>query len=275
MSADRTASPGFAIARAFATAVAMAAATGSLPGQSAAVFKGNVIVDGSNKPVPVAEVRIPAQNLVTHSDSSGAFRFAAVAAGNFDITVRKLGFAPLSTLMTFVTGDSVDVDLLLDVVRTRLPEVAVTAAAAMLGQLAEFEARRASGLGHFVTPDQLEKADGSRLSELLSRAGGARVVQGNTNAAWVSGSRGVSSRLAPAMNEMDRRKGAKPGLCYSAIVLDGSFVYQGLSGESLFDVNSLNVQDLAGVEVYSGPATMPAKYNGTRVTCGLVVIWTK
>ena len=77
------------------------------------------------------------------------------------------------------------------------------------------------------------------------------------------------------MTEMDRRMGAKGGLCYSAVVLDGAFVYQGMTGESLFDVNTLTVSELAGVEIYSGPATIPAKYNGTRVTCGLVVIWTK
>jgi hypothetical protein len=29
------------------------------------------------------------------------------------------------------------------------------------------------------------------------------------------------------------------------------------------------------VEVYNGGASMPAEYNATRSTCGLLVIWTK
>ena len=58
-------------------------------------------------------------------------------------------------------------------------------------------------------------------------------------------------------------------------MLDGIFVYQGHDGESLFDINSIQPADIGGVEVYTSTATIPPKYNGTRATCGLVVIWTK
>jgi hypothetical protein len=69
--------------------------------------------------------------------------------------------------------------------------------------------------------------------------------------------------------------GAQINLCYSAVVLDGAFVYQGQDGETLFDLNSIEPSSIAGIEIYTSTATIPAKYNGTRSTCGLVVIWTK
>ena len=66
-------------------------------------------------------------------------------------------------------------------------------------------------------------------------------------------------------------------------MLDGAFVYGGGASvnpgegksEPLFNINSVDPSTLAGVEYYVGPASMPVKYNGTRSTCGLLVLWTK
>ena len=69
--------------------------------------------------------------------------------------------------------------------------------------------------------------------------------------------------------------GNKPPPCFSAVVLDGAFVFQGNPGEPPFDINSISPTVIAGVEFYQSSATIPAKYNGTRNTCGLVVIWTR
>ena len=32
---------------------------------------------------------------------------------------------------------------------------------------------------------------------------------------------------------------------------------------------------IAGVEVYKGPATLPAEFAGSNARCGAIVIWTK
>jgi hypothetical protein len=69
--------------------------------------------------------------------------------------------------------------------------------------------------------------------------------------------------------------GNKPGDCPAAIVLDGIFVYQGDASERPFDINSLAPGILAGIEYYASAASMPARYNGTRNTCGLMILWTK
>jgi hypothetical protein len=42
-----------------------------------------------------------------------------------------------------------------------------------------------------------------------------------------------------------------------------------------FDVNSINMAHIAAIEVYSGAANTPAKYNRTSAGCGVVLLWTK
>ena len=53
------------------------------------------------------------------------------------------------------------------------------------------------------------------------------------------------------------------------------FVYQGNQGEPPFDINSIGPNSIAATEYYPSAASMPAKYNGTRGTCGLMIIWTR
>ena len=50
----------------------------------------------------------------------------------------------------------------------------------------------------------------------------------------------------------------------AAVVLDGVFVYRGLAGETPFDVNALATGDMAGIEFYSGGATMPRVQQRTQ-----------
>jgi len=47
-------------------------------------------------------------------------------------------------------------------------------------------------------------------------------------------------------------------------VLDGVFVYRGLAGETPFDANALATGDMAGIEFYSGGATMPRVQQRTQ-----------
>lgn len=34
-------------------------------------------------------------------------------------------------------------------------------------------------------------------------------------------------------------------------------------------------KEIAGIEVYDGPATVPAQFNGLDRRCGMVLVWTK
>lgn len=273
-------SPRSTQAASVALAIALCLAAPPLVAQPRAVLRGSVLVDGSDKPVAGAEVSLPRLLLVARTDMSGAFRLGDIPLGRHQLSVRCVGFVPMTTEMTFAAGDSVEADLLLSPVADfegqTLPGVTVTAAPTLRGRLSEFEERRALGAGgRYLTQAQLELMEARRMSEALGTIS-VPVVIGRTNAAWVASSRGTQSLVRTIRPSMaDLAQGARAHLCYAAVAVDGLLVYQGNDGEPLFDINSLSTSNVAGVEFYAGGATMPARYNGTRTTCGLILIWTR
>lgn len=267
------------VARA-ALALALGLSAVPLHAQARAVLRGRVLVDGNDAPVVGAEVSVPRWGLIVRTGTSGAFRLGDLPAGRQVLTVRAVGFIPMSTEMTFAAGDSVEADLLLSAAAVlegqSLPGVTVTAAPTPRGRLAEFEERRALGAGgRFLAPAQLDRLEGRRMSAALATIG-VPVVIGRTNAAWVASSRGTQSLLRTIRpSAADAAQGARAGVCYAAVAVDGVLVYQGSESEPLFDINSLSTKNVAGVEFYAGGATIPARYNGTRTTCGLLLLWTR
>jgi hypothetical protein len=246
--------------------------------QRPAVLRGSVLKDADDAPIPGAEVAIPRLGIGVLSDSAGNFRLNAIVLGQQIVWVRKIGFAPVSAVLTFASGDTLERDFAMAIVAQTLPGVSVTAPPPVPPKLSEFEERRKEGFGHFITPEMFEKHENRQLSEIMSLISGPTVVRGTTNAAWIASVRGPQTPYqagAFGLTEMDKRRGAKGNMCYASVVLDGAFVFQGMPGEALFDINSLPTTDIAGIEYYSGGSTMPVKYNGTRNTCGLLVIWTK
>jgi hypothetical protein len=160
-----------------------------------------------------------------------------------------------------------------------LAEVKVEGVANAGAKISEFDERRATGFGKFLTRDVIEKNENRQLAEVLGLINGPKIARGKGGGkAWAYGSRGTQSLLRNGQNGLspeDVAAGAPKNTCYAAVVLDGAFVYTGQDGQPLFDVNSVRLSDVAGIEYYNGPAEMPAKYNGTRATCGLLVIWTR
>jgi hypothetical protein len=134
------------------------------------------------------------------------------------------------------------------------------------GKLATFEQHRAEGFGHFLTREQLAKMESHLTSDALRSIPGLKLINPGKGRLWVVGtSRGTASFL----------RNGPSGMCLAAVMLDGVMVYSGSDGEELFDINSVKPEEIAGVEYYAGGASMPLRYNSTRATCGLVVIWTR
>jgi hypothetical protein len=157
-----------------------------------------------------------------------------------------------------------------------LGRVSVTATAPDR-RLVSFEEHRKGQLGgSYLTADQLAKEKGRTLAEVLAPTLGADLVRGRAGAAFFATRRGYDSiNLMPRVTAADRGRGAAAGTCYAAVVVNGIFVYRGERDEQLFDLNQLSPADVLAVEVYNGGASMPAEYNATRNTCGLLVIWTR
>lgn len=268
---------GFAAAIAGSEAAAQAQAPGPMVPRS--LLRGLVVNDNDDTPIAGATVQIEALKFSFVTDSTGAYRLPAIPPGRFVVTVKRLGYAPVTSVVTFNGRDTLEYDFGLIKQATILPEVDVTTAKPIPPKLVEFEQRRASGFGRFITAEELEKNVNRRPSELVAKIPGPRIMRGWGNYGWIASSvgsgaieRGRSFQLSP----MDKARGADPNQCYAAVMLDGNHVFSGRPGEQLFDINLIPTNTIAGIEYYRDAATVPAKFGGTRgETCGLIAIWTK
>jgi hypothetical protein len=251
-----------------------------------ATFKGVVLTDSTERPIPGVTVTIDLLKLSAVSDSLGEFTIHGITPGTQLISARKIGFGPITTRITFMTGAVVEADLMMTPTAAQaLPDVTVKTAPVVRGTLAEFEERRAEGHGRFVTREMLEKRPLSKMVEILrTHVPGLNIVQ---SAARPGEAFVAAGRMSVPGGTLAFNSGGAPKPCYAAVVLDGVMVFHGDPGspkqadgvnsppQSLFDINSIPTRDIAGIEYYAGAATMPIKYNSMRNTCGLIVVWTR
>ena len=260
------------------------------------VLGGTVRDAATHAPIANAEVLIAELRVSAHSDERGRFRLDEINGGRYRVLVRKLGYDSVEVLVPFTGDDSVSRDFVLRSEGQPLPVVPVRGAAAepwLTPKLAEFDDRRRGGIGHFLTPVDLEKEQEKRLSDVVQKLPGVLVVHqlgpGRTgasgSAAYVLSSRGANTI----------ENGGVFGLnCPVAVWLDGIPVYRGNDKTSVqktafgqvvsvpgqgqeppFDINQLNTKTIAAIEFYAGPAQIPARFNVTQGTCGALVIWTR
>jgi hypothetical protein len=276
----------------------VAAAALAEPAQAQGEIAGRVVTaDSGRRPVQAAEASIAKLGRTAMSDSSGRFRLRDVPPGEHLLVLRAIGFKSESSKV-FIDRDEV---VSWDVVLTRttgtvLPERVVTAPeGGPPAKLLEFIERQKSGTGHFITQEQLAKAEGGmrRTGDLIATLPGV-VVRRGSNKIWIASGRTKSTGCAfpdPALqrnrgadqdcgapqrlDRADSIAGARPA-CFMDVYVDGVMVFDSRNPQfGLFDVNTVPPEHLAGIEVYTSPAQIPAKYNRTSAGCGVLLIWTR
>ena len=117
-------------------------------------------------------------------------------------------------------------------------------------RMAGFEERRKSGFGQFMAQAEIEKRNSVFVGDLVRT--------------FLSVD--VSSRQPFSAFAISHRAG-----CAFQIFLDGIALP---TPTNLFDLPA--PKELAGIELYSGPATIPLEYKkaGSR-SCGVILVWTK
>lgn len=244
--------------------------------QRLGAFHGFVLTDSSEHPLRGAEVAIPRLRMSVLTDSLGGFRLAGIGAGREVVIVHRIGFVTVTTQLTFTAGDTLETDFLMVPNAQPLAGVRVNAKN-IPRRFAEFERRRSAGFGHFITQEELAKMENRLVSEVLSTLPGPHIYRSNSStAAWVASSRGQQSISGSfQVDQFDRSRGAPGNQCYAAVFLDGNPVFTAQRGQQLFDINTIPTAQIAGIEYYGGGGTVPPEFNGSRNTCGTLVIWTK
>ncbi len=244
--------------------------------QPTGVLFGIVRDAAASVAVAGAEVVVGGSALRTLTDSAGHFTIARIPAGRHVLTIRRLGFALASTNIELGPSDTLDAEIGLQAVATRLPEVDIRARDPSKLKLLGFEQRRAAGFGHFIGPEAMAKAEFRPTADMMRQLPGTHLVRAQFGSeSWLAGGRLASGTGKFTPDRFDRRRGAPDRECYATVYLDGTPVFSALPNEALFDVNSVPVNTLAAIEYYAGSAQVPPEYPQRRNTCGVLVLWTK
>ncbi|HEY4219310.1 MAG TPA: carboxypeptidase-like regulatory domain-containing protein [Gemmatimonadaceae bacterium] len=238
-------------------------------------FLGTVARDSMDHAVGNAEVAVPQLNLKTTTNYMGEFRIGQIPPGRYAITVRAVGFQPLTDSIDVKAGATVDGDIVLTALPVNL-EAAHTVAAEtehrLPSGLQELEDRRKMHMGgFFVTDSMLRANDQRKLTSLLARAARIEEVLSNTGA-------GIFIAVPGAPPSSYLSDGTFPeGRCYTNVYVNGGLYWAGpptpRNPPPNFD--AMWAMDYSGVEYYASAATVPAQYNAASWGCGVLLLWTR
>jgi TonB family protein len=233
--------------RAPGLALALALAPGVAGAQE--VLAGSVR-DHFGRPLAGVEVRQIEGGRRAETDERGAFRLSVVDGSGARLEVRRIGFRP-ETVAVPAAG-APPLQLVLARVGTVLDPVFVHGRRDLQGPLAGFYRRMSQGNGRFLTQEQIERSTARRMSDMLRGIPGLRVDQKRTGA--------NAYRLRGAT--------VNPIIWVDGIPLGGGEI----------DLDAYDPRTFAGIEIYSGAATVPPEFTSGRSFSGAggtIVLWTR
>lgn len=246
-----------------AQALAQSGAPGGPGGPESYRFVSLRVSDAGTQ-APLPGVRVTVQGIGDRewsTDEQGGVLVAVARGAHAVLHLRRFGYAPL-TVSSEAGGDGAAVKIAMTPAVQTLDTTKVVGDATST-MLAGFEGRRMrrNGTATFITREQIEKQMAIRTIDVVRRAVGTRVID-SSGVLLVASSRGPKTIIA-----------AKGGLapCVMRVAVDGMMREWG------FSLDGIEPKEIHGVEVYPGPATIPAEFGGMRkdAYCGLVMIWTR
>ncbi len=238
-----------------------------------------VVTDTARQPLRGVQVSVAGTSLTTTTDSAGRFVLTGLPAGPLRIAFRRLGFAPDTVRFDPRTFPGDSATAALRPLAVRLAATIVTAPRAFeSAKLAGFYRRRRAGRGQYLTRTEIEAFAPPDVASVLRRF---HSLQLETTP---SGFLVVSTR-GPALQNL------RLAACAMRIGIDGQLM------PSDFRIDEMPIDEVEAIEVYAGPASVPARFQtvvpgqdaisrdtalhggGTSgieasTSCGLVMIWT-
>jgi len=201
---------------------------------------------------PIEGAIIEIHGVSARSDSRGAFRLFTSNVDTVTLGIRRLGYAPVSALLTARNRQWDTVVVEMDPVAQELAAVKASAARARLG-MQDFEERRALGAGQFYTREDIAKRNTARTSDVIRDARGVRLVR--------LGSGGYGARFAAFSGS---RSGCTPNLWLDGQLVPGA------------EVDDVLATDIEAIELYENwTSSFQFTPHGKTVPCGTIVLWTR
>lgn len=144
----------------------------------------------------------------------------------------------------------------------RLPTATIRDSAAAL-PMAFLRRSAFKGRGKFLTAEDIAKIDPPHTPLLLARVSGGDIRDIGNGESAIVGNRGTRMSIASSVpNE----------LCIISLAINETRVPR------TYDLKAIRPGDIAALEYYNGPSSMPLELRGAGVQdadCGLFVIWLK
>jgi hypothetical protein len=217
-----------------------------------AVLIGRV-VDSSGAGLAGAEITlVKSDKFRIITGDSGVFRIAGLPAGTDVFNVRRIGYESASFTAVLKPGRTHRATMTLTASAQPLPRVDIADTATQSHWLDQFERRKSSNRGTFITRDQIVRSGARIGTDVLRTVPGVRIVPLR---------RGVG-------NQVVMNRGAGTRTCTPSMFVHG-LPYSGTLDDFLAD-------DIEALEVYVGVSEIPPELdkNG-RGICGAIVIWTR
>jgi hypothetical protein len=211
--------------------------------------------DSAGSAIEGATVQIAGNALRT--DPRGSFRLWAPDVDTLTIVVHRLGFEALEALLTATSKQWDTVVVELSRVAQNVSGMTVTSSATRRAlALADFDERKARGLGIFLGRSDILARNPSRLSDLLRDKRGVRLVRLSNNYYGV--------RFA-AYSATMRGRGCTPSMWVDGQLAPG------------MEIDDLLPSDIQAIELYESFSTVPVEFTprASTVPCGTIVIWTR
>ncbi|MGQ0640380.1 MAG: carboxypeptidase regulatory-like domain-containing protein [Gemmatimonadaceae bacterium] len=223
--------------------------------RGSAMMFGAVVNRATQAPIVDAQIVHGGDGRVIKSDSLGYYRFQNLAAGIIRFTVKATGFHAATFTYALANGERMERDIELDstsvVISGRpaqvLPEVAIEAPPSLGARFHDFERRKATGRGHYLTRSQIEQKGANNLTDALRDL------------------RGVTQDCAGSSCFV--RMVRAPSRCRPIYIVDER-------EDNMFGP-TIAIRDIEAIEVYTGPSDVPGEFAGTSAGCGVIVIWTR
>lgn len=227
--------------------------------------------DAGDRPVTGATIEARTQAGVvvsrTVSSESGEFLLLMSREGLYRLRASRIGLGDgLSAPIEIYRGDTLRVILRMDIQAVKLPALEVVAHSRLhMGRLAGFHYRAERAFGTFLTREDIERRNPVQLSHVLAEHGWDTQAMGS-----------ASHRFAVGLQ--NRRYGCAPTVYIDAVRATGRFQDKA-SPEAMMEageaIGLVHPEEVAGIEIYRGPASVPGEFGGSDARCGVIVIWTR
>lgn len=203
------------------------------------------------RPLPGAQIMVQGVGIGGVTDQNGVLRMAGLEVGAREVEARFLGFAPQRAVVVLQPEKVSEVAFDLAMQPIELAAVRVRTRRSIL-QINGFFNRRDSSFGTFMTRQEIEAMRPRFLSDVLRRVAGISLTNsahGGSSSARIRGSKVLGS-------------------CPIQYYLDGTMT-------AMFNIDEVRPEDVEGLEIYRGAATIPPNFNKGSAMCGVIVIWTR